>query len=276
MSADGDTPQTESAGIKFAGPDDAHLVFSGPPQRLTGTIPLINTSTDKQKLRTLEVSADVLKGPAQLPLQEVPFLVKLSPGQQVAVPGVISLDQKTPAGTYKIEVKVGDRTVPATVHVTDVVDLFVEPTDVTILAGSATSYTRQFVVENRGNTNLPVGDRCEAPIFDSYDLASSLVIGLHKSDKSSLTEMVKSFLTEWGDLQAGTLVIKREPMVLRPGQRVVMEVEFELPSELKPFRHYHANLQLYNSFLDVDIYTTKKVGSANGSKPKSSRRRKDG
>src|SRR5687768_18571935 len=95
MGADGDTPQTESAGIKFAGPDDAHLVFSGPPQRLTGTIPLINTSTDKQKLRTLEVSADVLKGPAQLPLQEVPFLVKLSPGQQVAVPGVISLDQKT-------------------------------------------------------------------------------------------------------------------------------------------------------------------------------------
>ena len=94
-------------------------------------------------------------------------------------------------------------------HVTVVVDLFVEPTDVTILAGSGI-VPRQFVVENRGNTNLPVGDRCEAPIFDSYDLASSLVIGLHKSDKSSLTEMVKSFLTEWGDLQAGTLVIKRE------------------------------------------------------------------
>ena len=276
MRADADTPQTESAGIQFAGPDDARLVFSGPPQRLTGTIPLINTSSDKQKLRRLEVSADVLKGPAQLPLEEVPFLVKLSPGQQAAVAGVISLDEGTPAGTYEMEVKVGDRTVPATVHVTEVVDLFVEPTDVTILAGAAQSYTRKFIVENRGNTKLPLGDRCEAPIFDSFDLASSLVIGLHKADKSSLREMVKSFLTEWGDLLAGTLVIKREAMILRPGQRVVMEAEFEIPAELKPFHHYFSNVQLYNAFLNVDIYTTKKVGSENGPKTQSARRRKDG
>jgi hypothetical protein len=276
MRADADTPQTESAGIQFAGPEDARLVFSGPPQRLTGIIPLVNTSDDKQKLRRLEVSADVLKGPAQLPLEEVPFLVKLSPGQQVAVSGVISLDDGTPPGTYEIEVKVGDRTVPATVHVTEVVDLFVEPTDVTILAGSAQSYTRQFIVENRSNRKLPLGDRCEAPIFDSFDLASSLVIGLHKADKSSLREMVKSFLTEWGDLFVGTLVIKREPMILNPGQRVVMEVEFELPPELKPFRHYQTNVELYNAFLHVDIYTTKKIGSGNGSKTQSSRRRKDG
>src|ERR1051326_2249203 len=100
MSADADTPQTESAGIQFAGPDDARLVFSGPPQRLTGTIPLINTSADKQKLRSLEVSADVLQGPAQLPLREVPFLVKLSPGQQAAASGVITLDRGTRPGSY--------------------------------------------------------------------------------------------------------------------------------------------------------------------------------
>jgi len=275
MRADADTPQTESAGIQFAGPDDARLVFSGPPQRLSGTIPLINTSSDKQKLRSLEVSAD-LKGPAQLPLQEVPFLVRLSPGQQVAVSSVISLDLRTPPGTYEIEMKVGDRSVPATVHVTEVVDLVVEPTEVTILAGSAHSYKRHFIVENRGKGKLPRGDRCEAPIFDSFDLVSSLVIGLHKSDKSSLAEMVKSFLTEWGDLLAGTLVIKREPMVLRPGQRVEIEAEFEIPSELKPFHHYISNVQLYNAFLGVDIYTTKKIGSANGSKAQSSRRRKDG
>jgi len=275
MSADADTPQTESAGIQFAGPDDTRLVFSGPPQRLTGTIPLVNTSSDKQKLRSFEVAGDALQGPAQLPLRQVPFAVRLAPGQQAAVPGVISVDLATPAGTYEIEVKVGDRTVPATVHVTEVVDLVLDPTEITILAGSDKSYTREFVVENRGNTDLPVGARCEAPIFDSFDLATALVTGLHKSDKSSLKEMVKSFLTEWGDLQAGTLVIKRKPAVIHPGQRLVMEAEFELPAELKPFRHYHSNLQLYNAFVEVDIYTTKNIGNENGSKNKSSRRRKD-
>jgi hypothetical protein len=276
MSADGDTLPSGPPGIQFAGPPDARLVFSGPPQRLTGTIPLINTSADKQKLRSLAVAAGPLKGPAQLPIQEVPFSARLYPGEQAAVPGIISLAGGTAPGTYQIEVTVGDKSLPATVHVTEVVDLFIEPTEVTILAGAAQSYTRQFVAENRGNTDLPLGARCESPIFDSFDLASSLVIGLHKADKSSVKEMVRSFLTEWGDLQAGTLVIKRKPMVLRPGQRAVMEVEFVLPSELKPYRHYHANLQLYNAFLDVDIYTTKKIGSANGSKTQLSRRRKDG
>jgi hypothetical protein len=276
MSAEGNSHPSGQSGIQFADPPDTPLVFSGPPQRLTGTIPLINTSKDKQKLRSLTVTASSLKGPAHLPIQEVPFSARLYPGEQAAVPGIISLASKTAPGTYQIEVTVGDKSLPATVHVTEVVDLFIDPTEVTILAGSAPSYTRQFVVENQGNTDLPLGAQCESPLFDSFDLASSLVIGLHKADKSSVNEMVRSFLTEWGDLQAGTLVIKRKPMVLRPGQRAVMEVEFVLPSELKPYRHYHANLQLYNAFLNVDIYTTKKIGSGNGDKTQSPRRRKDG
>jgi hypothetical protein len=275
MSADGDTVPSGPPGIQFAGPPDARLVFSGPPQRLTGTIPLINTSTDKQKLRSLAVTAGSLQGPAQLPIQEVPFSAKLYPGEQAAVPGIISLAGKTAPGTYQIEVTVGDKSLPATVHVTEVVDLFIEPTELTILAGSASSYTRQFVAENRGNTELALGARCEAPIFDSFDLTTSLVIGLHKADKSSVAEMVKGFLTEWSELQAGTLVVKRKPMILHPGQRVLTDVEFELPAGLKPFRHYHANLQLYNAVLSVDIYTTKKIGSGSTLKTELSRRNKD-
>jgi hypothetical protein len=267
MAANQDNLQPGQAGLQLAISGDSRLVFSGPPQQLAGTIPLVNTSTEKQKLRTITVVASSLKGVAQLPIRELPFAARLYPGQQAAVPGMISLDPRTPPGSYEIEVTVGDRSLPATVHVTEVVDLKIEPTEITILAGSAQSYTRKLIAENRGNTDLPLGARCEAPVFDSFDLVSSMLMGLHKAKRNSAIEMVKGFLNEWADLQAGTLVITREPLILRPGQKIVADVEFQLPPELKPFRHYRANLQLYNATLAVDIYTTAKAGSRPKSKP---------
>jgi hypothetical protein len=73
--------------------------------------------------------------------------------------------------------------------------------------------------------------------------------------------MVKAFLNEWADLQAGTLVTRRKPIVLLPAQKIVGDIEFQLPLNLKPLRHYRASLQLYNAILSVDIYTSSNYGS---------------
>jgi hypothetical protein len=255
--------------IQLAGPEDARLFFSGPPKSLTGTIPLVNSSADKQKIRSVAVSAGDLMGVAGLPLREFPFYAKLHPGQQANISGRIMLDRRTPPGSYDIKITVGSRTLPATVYVTEVVDLRMQPHQIAIVAGSPSSYTRKFIFENSGNVDLPLGAQCEAPLFESFDLVSSMLIGLHKADKASAESMVKGFLREWSELQAGTLVINREPKILRPGQRAAIDVEFQLPTELKPLRHYHTNLRLYNAPLSVDIYTTAKIGSAHKRKPES-------
>jgi hypothetical protein len=39
-----------------------------------------------------------------------------------------------------------------------------------------------------------------------------------------------------------------------------MTARFELPEDIKPSRHYQAELELYNATLTVDIYTTEKAG----------------
>jgi hypothetical protein len=90
------------------------------------------------------------------------------------------------------------------------------------------------------------------------------VMGLHKGDRQSAESMTRAFLNEWAELQAGTLTTKRKPMVLRPGQKLAVDVEFQLPPDLKPLRHFRASLQLYNATLSVDIYTTAKAGSGKG------------
>ena len=271
MSDQGTLSQAPHA-IEFAGAEGVELFFSGPPHALTGTIPLVNTGGEKQKIQAVAVGASALKGAAGLPLREFSFYAKLNPGEQVNIPGKIRLDRRTRPGTYQIEVTVGSRTMPATAHVAEAVELRVEPSQITILAGSRTTYTRKFTLENAGNVDLPLGERCETPIFESSDLISSMLVGLHKSDKSSAESMLKGFLQEWSELQVGTLVVKREPVILHPGQKVVTDVEFELPAELKPLRYYHTNLQLYNSLLSVDIYTTAKIWAARDKSPDQRRR----
>jgi hypothetical protein len=245
--------------IQFAGSDDARLFFSGPPQGLIGNIPLVNNGVEKQKIRTIGVTAESLQGPASLPLTEIPFYAKLYPGQQASVTGMIALDATTRPGKYEFQVTLGGKTVPATAQVAEVVDFHITPGSITILAGSSKTYTRQFVIENSGNVDLPTGSKCECPIFDSFDLVTGLLTGMHKAKKTSVETMVKGFLDEWSNLQVGTLVINRSPVTLHPGDKITVDVDFKLPDALKPLRHYYANLQLYNAVLGVDIYTTAKA-----------------
>jgi hypothetical protein len=247
--------------IQLAASDNTQVFFSGPPQALEGNLPLVNTGSEKEKIRSIEISAQGLRGPASFPLKEIPFYAKLQPGQQASVPGMIALDPTTRPGKYDFEVTVGGKTVPATAQVAEVVDFRITPNLVTILAGSATTYTRQFVIENAGNVDLPTGSKCEATIFDSFDLITSMLTGLRNSDRTSVETMVKGFLDEWANLEVGTLIIKRIPVTVHPGQKLTVDVDFKLPSGLKPLRHYYANLQLYNAILGVDIYTTAKGGS---------------
>jgi hypothetical protein len=261
MGSEGSGLISQPPAIEFAGPEDARLFFSGPPRRLTGSIPLINTAESRQNLRSLEVNGGDLMGSARTPLRDFPFTVRLSAGEQASVRGVIALDSRTPPGSYEIEVRIGSRNVPATVHVSEVVDLIAHPGSLTILAGSESSYTREVTVHNAGNIPLLSGTRCETPIFDSFDPVTSMLVGLHKSDRKSNETMVKAVLDEWAELQAGTLVITRDPLVLRPGQTEVVDLEFQLPPELKPLRHYKASLQLYNAVLNVEIYSSAKIAS---------------
>lgn len=264
MGQDGNTLASEQSTVHLAGPANARLRFSGPPKNLTGTIPLVNNGSEKQKIRSVAVKSDKLLGAAKLPLREMPFYARLYGGEQLSVPATLALDPQTPPGSYDLELTVGARTLQATAYVTEVVDLRIDPVRITILAGAETSYTRTLVVENAGNVPLPTGARCDGPLFESFDLVSSLLTGLSKGDRKSAESMAKAFLNEWADLQAGTLITKRKAMVLTPGQKLSVDVEFELPDVLKPLRHYQANLQLYNAILSVDIYTTAKTGSHSG------------
>lgn len=59
MHANGNALPVEQRTVQLAGPEGTRLHFSGPPSGLTGTIPLVNTGPDKQKIRTVAVNVDI-------------------------------------------------------------------------------------------------------------------------------------------------------------------------------------------------------------------------
>jgi hypothetical protein len=250
-----DTAATEPS-LQLAGTANARLSFAGPPKRLTGAIPLINETDAKLKLRSVALSSPTLKGADRLPLGDTPFYAKLYPGQQASVRATISLDPSTPPGDHQFELTVGKRTIAVDAHVEEVVDLRVAPSQITILAGSEKTYTRTLIVENAGNVDLPSGAESVVLVYDSVDIQCLLVPGINESDRSTVEAMLKSILLRTGDLQAGTLMMRRDPIVLHPGQQLAVDVSFNLPEKLKPLHHYYAHVPLYNATLLVDIYTT--------------------
>src|SRR5690349_1773310 len=98
-----DTPISEHGAVHLAGPEDTRLRFSGPPKSLTGTIPLVNTGSEKQKIRSVAVKSDKLLGAGRLPLREIAFYARLYGGEQVSVPATLVLDPQTPPGSYDLE-----------------------------------------------------------------------------------------------------------------------------------------------------------------------------
>jgi hypothetical protein len=250
---------TSEAFFQLAGPDDNVLFFSGPPQTVTGIIPVVNTSSEDQKIRTISIKPNKLRAAGGVPFKEILFRARLRGGQHANLRARLPLDPLTPPGSYDFEVTLGSRKLPAVAYIPEVVDLRILPGEITIVASpKSTSYTRTVVAENRGNVPLLAGNQCEVPIFETTTLTHAVLNGLSKADRESKDSMVKAALTELADLKVGTLVIKRKAMALSPGQKVAVDIEFELPGGLKPQHRYSASLSLYNANLKIEIYTTAK------------------
>jgi hypothetical protein len=256
MAAKGNMPQ---APFHLAGPEDRVLYFSGPPRAVTGIIPVVNASSEEQKIRSISIDSDKLRGAGGLRFREIPFRTRLRGGQQADLRARLPLDPLTPPGSYEFQITLGERTLRAVACIPEVVDLYVFPRKITIIASPKTSsYTRTVIFENRGNVPLMTGSECEVPIIDNDSVADAVLEGLNKGDPESTDSMVKSALLELAHLKVGTLVIKRKAMTLSPGQKGVADLEFELPTNLKPQHRYSTSVSLYNGSLRLEIYTTSK------------------
>jgi hypothetical protein len=257
MAAKRNIPQ---ASFHLAGPEDRVIYFSGPPRAVTGIVPVVNSGSEEQRIRSnITIHSDKLRRAGGLRFGEIPFRTRLGAWQQADLRAKLPIDPLTPPGSYDFQITLGQRTLPAVAYIPEVVDLDIFPGEITIIASPKTSsYTRSVVFENRGNVPLLTGSQCDVPIIDNDSLANAVLEGLNKGDPESTDSMVKAALVELAHLKVGTLIIRRKAMTLLPGQKGVAELQFELPGNLKPQHHYSTFVSLYNGSLRLEIYTTSK------------------
>jgi hypothetical protein len=234
------------------------IVFYGPPTRLRGTLKLHNPSSDKLKLPAVALDLPKLRGPARQPLGRLPMLARVYPNQQARIPAVLNLDPSTPPGTYEGSLQVGDRWQPVRVHVTEQIDLRVQPTSVSIFTEGALVFPRDFVVENAGNVPLRIGRECVVPLGDVAELHAAVRQGLRGACEAKETgDVIKSILCAWSQQQVGTVSITRDDITLEPGETRPLTLTFTVPDDLQPFRRYVTELPLYNAALHLEVVTGK-------------------
>jgi hypothetical protein len=263
----------QTSDLRLEHAEDEPIVFYGPPARLRGTLRLHNRSSEKLKLPAVALDLPKLRGPALQPLGQLPMLARVYPNQQVRVPAVLNLDPSTPPGTYEGSLQIGDRRHPVRVHVTEQVDLRVQPTSVSLFTEGELVFPRDFVVENAGNVPLRLGHECIIPIGDAAELHAAVRQGLLGACEAKEAEdVIKSILCAWSQQQVGTVSVKRDDITLEPGETRPLTLTFSVPDDLKPFRRYVADLPLYTASLHLEVVTGK-LKSTGGPRTGASRER---
>lgn len=236
--------------------DDEPIVFYGPPGTLRGGLRLRNNSDEKVKMPALALDVPGIKGPARQPLRHLSVLARIYPQQQAHVTAVMSLDPFTPPGTYEGSLGIADRWQRVRVHVTEQVDLRVEPTRVSLFTQGELAFRRVFVVENAGNVPLRLGSECIVPLGDTAELRAALQQGLRGAcDAEGANDVLKAVLCALSERQVGTVSVKREDITLKPGETRPLAVTFTLPDDLRRFRRYVAVLPLYTSSVYLEVVT---------------------
>ncbi len=248
---------TQSPNLSLVPAKSDTIIFSGPPGHLKATLRLQNISREKAKLSSVKLIAPKLQGMAKQPLEELRIAAKLFPNQQAEIPMVMPLDPITPPRTYEAQIHVGEQELEVLMHVSEHVELGVEPSGITIyLDGKVkNSFEHEFVVENLGNIALPLGDKCMVPLVDSLGITSLLRNGLKDACEQTTDDVLKSFLCSWADQQVGLVSFIREPFTLEPGKKVIIKGRIELPEDTKPYRHYIADFELFNATIHLDVYS---------------------
>jgi hypothetical protein len=246
-------------------PPGEPIILVGPPTSLEGEVLLHNAGPEKLILRDVRVRGEAIArrgaeagGPGELALRRV----ILRPGQLRRLPLQLALSPTTPPGEYHAEVQVGGHVRQIVMHVTEVVQLEIEPDPVVLDNRPGATLSKQVVFSNRGNVSLTIGEigavvldeeflNCRAgraAVMDSEERVHSL--------DDFLTEYIhqtRVALAETGLLRvhntAGTFS-------LQPGEVRAVELEFRIPDKLERRARFFGAAALYTSNLDIVIAPT--------------------
>jgi hypothetical protein len=239
--------------------DDVPVVLTGTPDAVRGVLSLRNRGDRRAVVRELALDDPGGKlGVAVRGTQRLRTTV-VRPRQARAVPIALALDPTTPAGEYRLSLRVGGQEREAIVHVVEFVAVEVSPNPLVIENRADETIRKRVLVRNRGNVRVTIGEIGAVVLDDELLACRSLrataeALGDTADDEGvtvarMLTQLVRDFKTTLE--QASRLRVRNASgtVEIQPGEMAPLDLEIEVPDSLEPRTRFFGRIAIY----DVDL-----------------------
>lgn len=225
------------------------LVLVGPPRDVRGEFRVRNTTARKVIVREPRLTPAVTRRAktAAAALPEAALALRrivVRPGQARPVPVSLSLDPRTPPGTYHAELDVGGEQRAVVLHVTEDVALSIAPAELVLPnrgTGKAQKIQKQVVITNEGN--VPVTVKAVGTVVLDEELAHCRALRGALADAGDTMKSLDDFAVALGRryralYETLALRVQNEEIAIAAGETQAIELTITLPDKLEPRSRY--------------------------------------
>lgn len=248
------------------------LVLVGPPRGVRGELRLQNPTDRKVIVREPRVrpalaaaatgnknKKKAAAAPAPAVLAESPMVMRrivMRPGQSRPVPVALTLDPRTPPGTYHAELEIQGQQRTVVMHVLEEVSLTIAPQEIVLPNRPGEKVTKSVVFTNEGN--MPVSVRSLGTVVLDEELVHCRALRGALSDVGETMEKLDDFVAALGRRYRKlyeTLVLKVQntAVTVEPGQTQAVELTITLPEKLESRSRYSGYAAISTNSLTFTI-----------------------
>jgi hypothetical protein len=228
--------------------------------RVRSMITLANQGKETLKVKDLEISGAALRDVAGNPLQRVPFLARIRPGQVQSCQVEFDLDPTLPPGTYEGDLSYGDVARQHFVlHVPEKVDLNLFPGTIIIRGAPGQRLTKELVMTNTGNVPVTLNkDMPNVNLSEIGELDRAIVSSLKQSAKEGYAKVLDNLVVQLADAQIRpvTITVVELDLEVKPGQTRKFTLDILLPRNTKRNRKYEGSLEIAGREIRLDVQAT--------------------
>jgi hypothetical protein len=233
------------------------LRFKGAPTRMLATLELPEAFPPSQDCRV------ILPETGSLPLSVRPLR---------STPPIVStlsfrLPKSTPPGSYKGNMKLGDKRIPIVVDVESRSSLrFIRP-KITHRGVAGARMSTELTLLNRGNVNETIPDEATFCVFDDGGVTIALYRGLVEEDSAG-KQRIDRIMDELAKAHGGLVrvTVTKGSGRLAPEEVRELEVELHFSRRLIGGRTYRGTWSVSGASLEVEIEVTKNPAARRGAR----------
>ena len=239
------------------------LVLVGPPREIRGEFVVRNPTERKIIVRqpvlkaaapaTGRAKAAAAKaGIAALPETVALRRIKVRAGQSRPVPLSLTLDPRTPPGTYQAELDVNGEQRSVVVHVTEDVALALSPDEIVLPGRAGEKFEKRVVFTNEGN--VPVHVKALGAVVLEDDAAHCRALRGALQDVGDTMKNLDDFAVALGRRYRAiydtiALRVQNDEVTVAPGETQAIDLTITLPEKLEKRARYAGTVAISTSTL---------------------------